>query len=964
MSMVSLHRGDRDGLARGLGLRGIPTRNLVEFEGGGSMLCREVLGEMLAASEHGDGKLHARGVAKMRSSKKSRGKKGGPSSTTRWAEEGCDGGAAEEGRRVRLLCQADALAWLRESSSQANPRWSVSDQTMMLMQRGGSGGHNNQQRLRNSGHNDQRQLVTPGWSTKDDRVVIVDNDDRSARAAAISTGREEPRRSPSPCSPPTKRRRQPPVKFYDHVHNPRVLRALVDDTVTTGIAGAGALMAEEDRRIENLRLQLRLACRRATELQDQMFQSQTGAPHRELLGELQLDRTRTRSVGAQQQPDGSQGITRTNDFAFAAEEGVEVSIDIFDRYSRSRRGGRSQQNLAMPSTSEDRAPAEATTFSTSEGFSSARRSTVPACRPRKAQQRVVGSCRDQAPNESDSSALRQSGTRLPIGLESKRTQWGKNMSEVVTTCNPPLSPLLTPTTSLRRYLSSLRPFSADSAQAAWGLAEPPGGNLHRPSDPRRCQDGDTLESGRREPRWPVLFVMGSAKPSVRHPLDVHSLPLVDDDMVALLAGASGEPVEKVLAMTQVLLRFDYRLLQAAVKRLCCASTAGEAGLARPSARGGGWISGRSGELASATQARMSREAGPKAGAAAALGDRIAEGQELCGEPVFISEATAERILTSGFLCGVFGDGAVRDIVSTSRPVVVFDSAEAAGVAASTVEKTSGAMGRTSCSDRHADSTGGSYLRQQQQPNDGESRGSRSGDVSGQKPVTATTAHGNSPPSPLLRLLEGPKREESLDEGHPLGAMNSNTSVSISPAESLSRRAESTPGRQPSDGGEGVLVMQLVRATAARFRVHSLAVRHRDGGHLASSSSSSSTSFSQSRGALDLDVGRDLFCRGFRRTGLGEDEGRRRRPASAGSDELGLPPLKLVKWAKSQRGPRSAWAPCGRGGGERVKHYPDSGGEEEGEEDVNVSGVHSSRSTPRCLRPGFKVPRVLGYERLV
>ena len=962
MSVVSPNRGDRDGLGRGLGLRGIPTRNLVEFEGGGSMLCREVLGEMLAAHEHGDGTLQARGVAKTRSSrKKTRGKREGPSSMTRWAEEGCDGGAAEEGRRVRLLCQADALAWLRESSSQTNPRWPVTDQTGMLTQRGRSGGHNNQQRLRNSGCNDELQLVTPGWPRKDDCVVVVDNGDRATRAVAISTGRKEPRRSPSPCSP-AKRRRQPPMKLYDHVHNPRVLRALVDDTVTTGIAGAGALMAEEDRRIENLRLQLRLACHRATELQDQLFQSQTGAPHRELLGELQLDQTRTRSVEAQQRPGGSQGNTRMSDFAFAAEKGAEVSLDIFDRCSRSRRGGRSQQNLAVPSTSEDRAPAEATTSTTTEGFTSARRSTVPACRPRKAQERVVGSRCGHTLNESDSFALRQSGTRLPVGLESTRTRWENNMSEVVTTCNPPLSPILTPTTSLRRYLSSLRPFSADSARAAWGLTESLGGNVHRPSDPRRCQDVGKLERGQREPRWPVLFVMGSSKPSARHPLDVHSLPLFDDDMVDLLAGASGEPVEKVLAMTQVLSRFDYRLLQAAVKRLCCASTAGEADLARPSARGGGWVSGSSGELASATQACVSREAGPVAGTAAAFRDRIAEGQELCSEPVIISEATAERILTGGFLCGVFGDGAVRDIVSTSRPVVVFDSAEAAGIAALTVKNTIGAKGRTSCSDRHAGSTSRSYSRQQQEPNDGESQSRRSGDVSDQNPATDTTAHGNSSPSPLLRLPEGLKQEESSEEGHPLGAMNTNTSVSKTPAESLSRRADATPGRQPLDGGEGVLVVQLVRATAARFRVHSLAVRHRDGGHLASSFSSSSSS--QFRGALNPVVGRDLFCDGFRRTGLGEDEGRRRRPASAGSDELGLPPLKLVKRAKNQRGPRSAWAPCGRGEGERGRHYPNSGGEEEEEEDVNVSEVHSSRSTPRCLRPGFKVPRVLGYERLV
>ena len=955
MSVVSPHRGDRDGLARGLGLRGIPTRNLVEFEGGGSMLCRQVLGEMLAANEQGVGALKVRGVTRTRSSNISSGKREGLSSTTRWAEEACDGGVAEEGRRVRLLCQADALAWLRESSAQTNPRWPVTDRTAMLTQRGRNiSGHNDQLLLRDSGHNDQQQLVLRGWSKKDDRVIA--DDDRATRAAVISASREEARRSLSPCSP-TKRKRQPPVKLYDHVHNPRVLRALVDDTVITGIAGAGALMAEEDRRIEDLRLQLRLACHRATELQDQMFQSQTGAPHRELLGELELDRMRSRSVGAQRRPNGGQSNTRS-DFAFAAEEGAEASIDLSDRCACSQSGGRSQQHLMVPSTSGERAPTEAATSMTSEGFSSARRSTVPACKPRKAQQRVAGSCHGQIPNDSDSPFSRQSGTRLPVGLGSKSTQWGKSMPEVVTTCNPPLPPLLTPTTSLRRYLSSLRPFSAGSARAAWGLAEPWSGTLHGQSDRRWRQDIDgTFEIGQRRPRWPVLFVMGGAKPSARHPLDVHSLPFFDDAIVALLARASGEPVEKVLAMTQVLSRFDFHLLQAAVKRLCCANTAGDAALARPSARGRGRFSGRSGALASDTQAHVRREGGPMAGAAAALGSRIVEGQELCSEPVIISEVAAEQVLTGGFLCGVFGDGAVRDIISASRPVVVFDSVEASGVVTSPVEKSVSAKGRTSC-DRHVDLTTRNYSRQQSEDDDG-SRG-MSGDVSGDKPVTVTS-HGNGSPSPL-QLPKGPKQEKPLEEGHPLGA--SNTSALISPVESSSRRANCTPGRQMSGGGEGVLVTQLVRATAARFRVHSLAMRHRDSGDPGrSSSSSSSSSFSLSRGALHPLIGRDLFCGGFGRTDLGEYERRRRRPASAGSDELGLPPLKLVKRAKSRGGPRSAWAPCGHGGGERGRHS-DISGEEEEEEHVDVSGVQSSRSTPRCLRPGFKVLSVLGLSALL
>ena len=943
MSVASPHPGDRDGgLARGLGLRGIPTRSLVEFEGGGSMLSREVLGEMLAANEHGTARG---GVAKTRSSKKQlRGKRGSPSPTRR-AEEWHGGGAAGERGRARLLCQADALAWLRESSAaQTALRWPTTDGAAVL-QRGRSGGHSS----------DQQQVV---WRKND--LVAVDSD-RVARAA-ISTITGKARSS----SPPIKRRRHPPVKLYDHVHNPRVLRALIDDTVTTGIAGAGALMAEEEKRMEELRLQLRLVCHRATELQDQMFQCQTGAPHRELLGELHQDQTR--NVGARV-PDGGQGNTRSDpDFAGNGEVAAET-VDLSDRCTSSRRGVRSNQQLVRTLKSEQRVSTETTTASmSSECFTTARRSTVPAFKLRNAQPQIADYyCHGQT-TLNDPSVPRTLGTQLPISLGSKDTRW-ENMPAVVTTCNPPLSPLLTPTTSLRRYLSSLRPFSADSARAAWGLAEPPpGGKLWGPSDPGRFQYIGPLEGGRRGPRWPVLFVMGSAKPSPRHPLDVHALPFFDDDMIALLAGASGEPVEKVLAMTQVLSRFDFGLLLAAVERLCCAhATTGD--VLRSEKRGRGKYSRRSrAALVSATQAGERKEGAATARAVDALGNGIAEeGKEFCSEPLIITEATAKRVLTGGFLCGVFGDSAVRDIVGASRPAVVFDSAEVKGVAASTLEgKSVGARKRSTIWDQHEDSTAMNDLRQ---PKDDDGSRGRSDDVGGNYPIAAT-ANGNGPPSPL-RLLEGPKKNESSEEQHSLDATtnSSSTSASIALAEGSTRPANHTSGRRqpPSDGGKDVLVAQLVRVTAARFRVHSLAVRHRDGGTPANSStrSSSSSSALQSRGAFNPLVDRDLLCGGFDRIGLAEDEGRRRRPASAGSDELGLPPLKFIKRAKNRGGPRPAWAPsCGHGGGERQR-YLDSGGQEEEddkEEYVDVSGVQSSRSTPRCLRPGFKVTLFFSNRR--
>ncbi len=139
-------------------------------------------------------------------------------------------------------------------------------------------------------------------------------------------------------------------------------------------------------------------------------------------------------------------------------------------------------------------------------------------------------------------------------------------------------------------------------------------------------------------------------------------------------------------------------------------------------------------------------------------------------------------------------------------------------------------------------------------------------------------------------------------------------------------------------GEGVLVAQLVRAAAARFRVHSLAVRHHAVGDPGQSGSSSSSVFSSWRGGS----GTGLFIGGSGGSGWTGTQGQGQRlptrPASAGSDELGLPPLKLVRKDRRGRRPREAGA---------------AGGEVE--EEVDVFGVPRPRSTPRCLRPGYKVP---------
>lgn len=900
MSVLSAHGGHGD-LAPELGLRGIPARSLVEFEGGGSMLSRDVLGEILAVNERGI--LNLRGEIRKRPAGRRE-----EDQLARWGQ-GRGGGTTEEAKRTRLLCQADALAWLREPT-QANIR-RPTDRT--TRGRGGSAeGSDAQQRSQRSmSRNGRRSHVGV------DEGVIAQN--MSSTGAGM-------------FSSPNGRAR-PLVKLYDHDHNPRVLRSLVDDAVVTGIVGGGALKTEEGKEMDELRLQLRLACHRATELEDQIFRSQTGAPHRELLGELQLDRENN---AVPHLNGGTQSASMAGR--------PEVTVDVSGKrcvlpYSR-RRSQQRQQHWSS-SSSKRQEPADEAYATTPRVITSPGTHfyTTPA-RPDRNAPHFTPSRSGGGGGERPNDSMYGTPGKEHTPRAAKHAPNKNVRSAIITTCKPPLSPPLTPTTSLRRYLSSLRPFSADSARAAWGLADTTGEIFAAPSDPRRHRNVE-----QRSPRWPVLFVMGSAKPSARHPLCVYSMPLFDDDMLARLAKASGEPVEKVRTMTQVLSQFDFRCLQAAMRRHCCAHDTSDG--ARACARGGG-RSGlgleQSGGPGPVTEAWVKR-AGDKQGSGEGVVLRKWRGQEDSSEPVVLSEAAATRALTGGFLRGVFGDSAVRDIVVASRPLVVFDST-APGAGVSLASPIGGEIECNAQGKGHDKLAETGSKKSPPRHEEEEVRNGASLVVEGSNSIAVALKDASSSP---LRQLPPPQPPPGSRDPTTDGTAGALSHRQVSYGGDSSRiRADDGTGQVLSSKEDGVaLVEQLVRTASARFRVHSVAARHRDG-----DSPSASSSLLSCR---NLDLCRGLFIGGAGGARGGTDAGLRRRPASADSDELGLPPLKLLKRRRKHReSSRAPWAGGGEGAG-----AAEGSAEEEEEEQVETLGFLTARSTPRCLRPGFKVSFLVG-----
>lgn len=850
------------------------------------MLTCKVLGEMLAANECGF--WNTRRAAAMHGSNRAA-RKG--ESGTEGCARGRDGGPVEEGTRARLLCQSDALAWLRKTSAHANLRTPLYDGTPTTP-RGGVKGPE-QHRC----HQQQSLSVTPRQTN---HTGIVPGE--IIEATNSTHGKVLPFGSPN------KRRRHMPVKLYDHENNPRVLRTLVDDTVVTGIAGGGVLKAKEEQRMEDLRLQLRLACHQATKLEDQIFQSQTGSPHRKLLGELQLGREQN-VLPLPPTADERMIIPAP----MAADELPMIKVDLSKKGALT--SGRTGYQQWWTSSTDKRRDMTVTATS--------------SLRRRNAQHGVATAC---GAGTRNSFFVRKSKKRAYAGPA------GTELSQVVATCRPPMSPPLTPTASLRRYLLSLRPFSADGARAAWGLANTTSGKVADPSELRRYVDVNTSEQ--RDPRWPVLFVMGSVKPPVRHPLDVYALPLFDDNMVALLAESSGEPANKIRAMTQVFSRFDFHGLQTSIEQLCC-NTHAIGGRNRCSARRQSAGLERSGASGSVTQAWLTdneRTLTRKSGVS-----QETDWSNYGEKPVILSEAVAERALTSGFLQGVFGDEAVGDIVMASRPVVVFDSTENTEVSTGLIVEDLCARGQSVCA-RKDDGAIKKVRHDAAQNGPGNAQDGDHAAI----PIRNDESQPNPPPTAVSPL----GKAKTINPTH-----TNEGSVSRRGRFLLvdsARQGDTPMEQQASAKEEGVLVATLVRAAAARFRVQSVAVCHRDGGGAVNFLSMSS------RGSVDKEFGRGLFIGGSGGgdwTVQGVQHG---RPASAGSDELGLPPLKLLKREKDKQLRRAPWAASGEGAcsalatraSERVGGDPEDGREDE--EEMDTTGVNWPRSTPRCLRPGFKV----------
>ncbi|CAM9487091.1 unnamed protein product, partial [Hapterophycus canaliculatus] len=917
------------GLAQELSLDGIPAQSLIEFEGGGSMLSREVLGEMLATNQRGI--LNARGgmSREYRSGAAlgARRKRGDTNNNSTNCAHGCDGGAKKGGDQARILCQADALKRLQDSSlsfaahvTTRHPSIGARKSTKRVHTNsgewGGEQGGRPEEQVRLSVSSPKRHFAILGGSGVDHPV------------AATSVTFEPSLASGSP----NKRRRH---KLYDHDHNPRLLRTLVDDTIITGIAGGGALEAEEVRQVEELRLQLRLACHRATELEDLIFQSQTGAPHRELLGELQLHRKGLCGVPLRERPNRNERY-----FHPAPSRGRVATAAERDKRCRTpdNAGGcGSTQQPCRASPKKKRRERLDVSFST---------------RKPPETHRLQGG----------GGGGGGGGPAADNGSPAARRE--KAPYEAMASCCPPLSPPLTPTESLPRYLSSLRPFSADSARAAWGLADPAdGGDLEEPGRDHLRFNGDYADSfGSEKPRWPVLFVMGSSKPPPpRHPLGVYALPLFDEDMVTLLAEAAGERAGKVREMVKILTRFDFGLLHSAVRRLCYAHARDGTGTFPAIEIGRRELAEqRKGAPGPAMQAwgKHAEDASPFPAAATTgvqafdSSNKVERQAQIDDEPLIMSDAAAGRALVGGFLSGVFGESVVRDIVVASRPVVVFDStssAEEDGAAEPPAIK----EGVVNSDRRSNDGKYGVLAPTEIDDRVGEDSPDRPG--RGRQDGAASVAARKHESS----LLSAESREQAStletaaddisQDFDQLHASQICVKDDVLAAERLRRApVDSAPGEGRTAGASrklekdanGVLVTQLVRAAAARFRVHSLAIRHREVGD---ASSSHFSTLSCSRGG---DFGRGMFIGGsggscLTQIGWGQER-KLRRPASADSDELGLPPLKLIRGDKAIGRKRVA------GGRWREKD-----GEEDVEMEVDVFGVPRPRSTPRCLRPGYK-----------
>lgn len=961
------------------------------------MLSCGVLGDMLAAN--GQGVVDARSDTHGTFTDSTRGGVGGDrgrrkvvgSATARtWYQARViDAGPTEEGKRARLLCQADALAWLRESA-RTDLGWPTGCARMTSpvatgTRRGGGSAENSNGQLRCCTPEElfasAMQRAQGQHNHFDGRDVALVQEDANTSTRAITgavlaaAGPGSPtrgnRRSPARAQ---RSRSRSPVKLYDHDHNPRLLRSLADDAVVTGLAG-GILKAEEEQRVGDLKLQLRLACHRTTELEDQIFQSQTGAPHRELLGELQLEMERKRN------------IRRTGQW----QERIEMMAKRCDRgpTKNSKMQQRQQQQRQHRSGIDRELFVERPLGTTLVHPSDQKFKPTPRDRHGLHGTTAFSRPRDSPLPSPVRKAMTTTSNKFGISTKSRRKNCINNTaafspSSTCTQPPSPSSPPLTPTDPLRRHLSSLRPFSADGARAAWGLTDAKGQFDGSAWNPVGNVAGLGMDL---RPTWPVLFIIGNVeRPAPRHPLGVYSLPLFDDELISCLAKALGEPIDKIQTMTRILSRLDLSGLQASVKRLCFVEHRTTTDNAQ---RAGG---GQRGDDASLRVVdRIGRKSTQEAwvcSAAERIIDHscselgmVARLKDYHGEPLIVSDLVASRALRSGFLAGVFPDSTVKAIIDVSRPSVVFDSEDTAEKEDSRLSLAAGANSATGGKENGSLYSGPVFVDELEAGTEN-ATGIKLGIM--RRPTGREDAHVDNAhkcADVISMAMEVDNGQISNNKNHDSDKCNAAITVpgativlaprplqhddgrrcwvNCSTDESSGRLGDDRTKPSKKEHGEGVLVAQLVRAAAGRLRVHSVATRLWDAG---GRSSISRSSYSSSLRAYGLNSGRRIFIGGRRAICYGSGSelsvtntggSGRQRPASAGSDELGLPLLKLRKRDKRQL-PRAPWGGEDRhGGGLEAPSASFRGGEYKPEKDA-LSSPLRPRSTPRCLRPGFKV----------
>ncbi|CAM9106438.1 unnamed protein product [Discosporangium mesarthrocarpum] len=423
--------------------------------------------------------------------------------------------------------------------------------------------------------------------------------------------------------------------------------------------------------------------------------------------------------------------------------------------------------------------------------------------------------------------------------------------------------------SLRTYLSSLRPFSACGGNSDWGWAA-------RVTRERKKEDS--------APPWPVLFNLGDHKLPNRDPMAISTLPPFDSEGIARLARAIGESARGVRAMVLAITQFDCCRLHMALMLLCLGLN-GEV----PTARYGEILHNK--DLAQAKNGRPSpgshraaSKSGGRNGVHECKGTTLTNA-DLKALPAIISEETACNILRSDFLKGVFSAQNITEIISASRPVVLFDSEKV-------LEEQVGVPCSQEPDAERTPATQRNHNQNSLQEHLGKDKGVESNTLN----IRGTTVH------------------------------------DVRPKSNLNPEEASTGGKHVPEVANGVLVDQLLQVVTVKLRLHCAAVYR-------------SRSL---QGGMQCTPGQNMAWRAVEQQGkwaVGSDITTCQaldslmdiptRPSSALSEELGLPPLKLVRSIK-QKDP---------GRKEDDAHKDEEAG--------SVDLLLQPRLTPRLLRPGFE-----------